>query len=179
MKEAKDNGNSVEVKLTCNIDGSDSDEVDATKIKYSNKKWSWDVNHHLGCSAFPLDVFMEKYKILVTVIFIIVGLLCAFCGSKLFKPVLFIIGTILVTGLMFIIFYQFWLLKNVDNVQRNFIIALVISGVFGITAGVLLVIFERFCFVVVGGALGAFGGLLLYSAIFAGFTPGVTLFNNL
>jgi hypothetical protein len=138
-----------------------------------------ELTHKQACAIFSIEEFYRKNRVAFAIGFIVGGLFIAFIGRKLFKVVFFLLGAVVVTAVVFLIFYQSWLIKmeNRLNVNRNLWIALGISGFLGIVAGVLLVIYEKLCFFAAGGVLGGLGGFLLYTAIIANFLPAVLSFD--
>lgn len=174
------NENALEVTLICDTDGSkDEEPVFFGVVKESTKeggtKLKAQVRHRHACAVFSIEEFYHKYRIPFSISFIVVGLIVAFLGQKLFKIVFFVLGSLAVTAIIFLIFYQAWLIKINDNVNRNLLIALGVSAFIGIVVGVLLAVYDRWCFFAVGGILGGLGGFLLYTAIIAKFVPAVTL----
>jgi len=168
----------LELKLRCDKDGeedeyptfTDVDDLAVVTVKAT-------VKHKRACPVFSIADFYENNKVTFTIGFIIAGLFVAFLGRKLFKVALFLLGALAITTVLFLIFYQTWLIKSEDKSKgnRNTWIALGISGGIGIVVGVFLIIYERLCFFAVGGVLGGLGGFILYAAIIGQFTDPVFL----
>lgn len=156
----------VKLILHCEKGGSLDDNL-VPSFKVENDTIIGEALHFMGCPIFSIDDFYDAYKVPITIIVILIGVLCAFLGRKLFKPVLFIIIFIGVTGMVFIIFSQTLLLQINTNAKQNYIIAIAISAAIGITAGALILVFNRVCFFILGGFGGAVGGFLLYTAVLA------------
>ena len=105
---------------------------------------------------------ISENKIVMCIIFIVVGVFVCFLGRKLFKPILFIAGILLGVALVWLICYSTFLSNTTK--QWVFWLVLAISILIGIILGYVLFKLSKL------GAflLAAWGGyslaLLLYNA---------------
>lgn len=170
----------LQIKLICDPDGPKDKEpkffnVTNTPLGNNRMLYTAEVKHRHACAVFSIAEFFHKHGIPFSIGFIIGGLIIAFLGQKLFKIVFFVLGALAVTAIIFLIFYQAWLIKMHDDIDKNLLIAFGVSGVIGIAVGILLVVYNKWCFFAIGGILGGLGGFLLYTAIVAKFLPVVIL----
>lgn len=167
----------MELTLNCNKDGKDNDPVkfegDFSEVEH---KLTAKATHRLLCPKFSISQFLENYKYQFTILYAIVGLICAFAGQKLFKIVLFLLTSIVVCSLIFTILNQKWLANSTATSNANLIIALCISAIAGITIGTLLTVFHAWCFCVIGGILGGMLGFIVFSTFAAFICPAVISF---
>ena len=168
----------LKMTITCNWDGNEKDKMNLNP-KLKDKVMYITTKHKLACPKFNFSYLYEKYWVPLLILYIVLGIFCTFFGNKLFKFVLFIIVFIGVTFLIFMIFYQTLLAKSSKANTRNLIISLCISAVIGITAGVLIIVFNKFGFFVAGGAVGVVVSLLVYTGFLSKVWPMVILHGNL
>ncbi len=125
------------------------------------------VTSRKSCPMFSLTYLYEKYPLIFSIVFLIAGLFVAFAGIRMYKAVLFILATFLVGFLLLTIIYQMIMSKYVD--QWVFWVCLGISSLVGLTAGGMVVAYNKYCFVIAGACLGGVAGFVLYTTIFARF----------
>lgn len=179
FKATKKNSISLTLDITCNYEGKADDAINFNNASNSNEGGlHLNATHYLGCPVLSISYIYEKYRYPILAVYIVLGIICAFFGSKFYKVALFLIGLIAGATLMFVILYQNWLIKPSETNVRDFWIALSISVVVGVTIGGLITYFNRFWFFIVGGILGGFGGFMLYSIVLEKFTPKVILSHN-
>lgn len=112
----------------------------------------------LACPLFTANAliqFIDEYKWIFGIVFIVVGLFFAFFGFKLFQIALFIVGTVVVSFLILFIFYATFLKENTKEWVGWTVFAC--SILLGLLAGFLLVKLEKFA----GAILAGWGGFLL------------------
>jgi hypothetical protein len=71
-----------------------------------------DVTYKNNCNVFDINAlfrWVEKYYWIVAIAMFVLGAFQWAFGQKLFKPTLFVIGTIVVLGLILFVFYAFFL----------------------------------------------------------------------
>lgn len=115
-----------------------------------------------GCPAFDMNKLFEvlgRYSVLWGLILLAVGLLCAFFGRKLMKPVIFIITFMTVGFASLLIFYGLFLSTN--NTTWVFWVMFVVCAILGIIAGFLGVKFPRVGTGFLTGLTGFFVAILL------------------
>lgn len=123
------------------------------------------MNSPQGCPVLSVNAiwaFLEKYKILWGIFFIILGLLLNFLGSKLFKPAIFLLGMSAFVFISMLFFYTvFFDAKTQDYIGW---IVLTISVLIGILVGVILAKLSKLGVAVLSGWGGVCLGLILWSA---------------
>lgn len=117
-----------------------------------------------GISAAQLFLFLEQYKYIFGVIFLLLGIFICFYGFKAFEICLFLIGAIAGTFLSGTLVMEFVTFNSSGGEKW------VLFGVcvlIGLVCGYLAVKFEKVGFFALGAALGVVAGSILYFAILA------------
>jgi hypothetical protein len=99
--------------------------------------------------------FVDQYAWMFGTGFIVIGLFLAFLGRKLFNVAVFIVTTMIVTGLILFIFYATFLESNTEAWVSWTVLAL--SILLGLVCGFFMVKLEKFA----GALLAGFGGFCL------------------
>ncbi len=111
-----------------------------------------------ACPIFTFNAliqFIQDFKYIFGPIFIVIGLFLAILGRKLFSAAIFIVGALIVTGFILMIFYSTFLADNTATWLSWLVVSLAI--VVGVVCGFLLTKVEK-----IGGALLAgWGGFVL------------------
>lgn len=112
----------------------------------------------LGCGVFTANAliqFVDEYSWFFGIGFIVLGVFFGLMGLKLFNVALFLVGTIVVAGLILFIFYASFLQDNTKEWVSWTVLSF--SVLLGLISGFLLVKLEKFA----GAILAAWGGFLL------------------
>jgi hypothetical protein len=137
------------------------------------------VNNHLqatvkakrSCASFSLTYIYQKYAYIFSIVFIAAGVFVTFFGLRLFKPVLFILTTLLITAVLLLLVYQ--LIMSSHTKQYLFWVVLGVSGLIGLTGAYFVTRYNGVCFVVAGGCLGGVLGFFIYGLAMASWAPPV------
>lgn len=115
-----------------------------------------------GCPAFDVNQLfaqLQKYYILWGLLLLCIGLLCAFFGRKMIKPVIFIITFITIGFASLLLFYTLFLKNN--ETDWVFWVMFFVCAILGIIGGVLSVKFPRVGLAMLFGLAGFFISILL------------------
>jgi hypothetical protein len=119
-----------------------------------------------GCPVTSINAiwtFLSQYSYLFGAIMIAAGVLIAFAGRKMFKPVICFIGTIATAGVVMMLLYSLFL-GNTNGKSAVGWIVLVLSLVGGCIVGLLLAKLTKLGAMVLAGWGGVTLGLMLYGA---------------
>lgn len=112
----------------------------------------------MACPVFTVNAlfqFIDQYWWIFGPAFIAVGVFFALLGFKLFQAALFIVATIVVSGLILFVFYSTFLEDNTAAWVSWLVLS--ISIVLGLLGGFLTVYLEKFA----GAIICAWGGFML------------------
>lgn len=119
-----------------------------------------------GCPLFQIDYiydFLNKYKVLWGVLFILVGLGVNFFGRVSIKPTVFTLTFIFVTFILLLFMYSVFM----DSQPADWAIWLVlcVCAILGLTSGFLLTRMLRFGIAILGGCAGFAIGLVVNNLV--------------
>ena len=115
-----------------------------------------------GCPAFDtnqLFLKLEKYYVLWGLLMLAMGVLCAFFGRKLMKPVIFIVTFFTIGLATLFIFYSLFLYKN--ETDWVFWVMFFVCAIVGILFGVLSLKYPRVGLAMLCGLAGFFTAALI------------------
>lgn len=116
-----------------------------------------------ACPVFNLTYFYRKYPIPFAIAFIVTGVIIAFLGFRIFKVVLFLMGTIVVTFILFNVTFQLTLSSSAAGKTWVFWTILGVSALLGMVVGFFASKYDKYCFLLAGGCLGGILGFLIYT----------------
>jgi len=133
-----------------------------------------DVESYESCPGFSITYMFLRYAAIFSVVFIGAGVVITFLGQKLFKIVLFILSAFVVAFVIFMFVSQ--VIFTTQTQATGFWITLGIAAVIGIILGILVVMYEKYCFALVGACLGGVLALFLYNLLLSKYLPTVLFF---
>jgi len=158
----------LQVDIVCNKDIS----VDAVQFKLLNND---NCQIHLateaavGCPMFNLSWMIDQYFFVFTLVFLIGGIGMTFYGLRLFTAVLFLFGALAIGTLVLILIYA--LVLPVNSPKWAFLVTLIISYGVGVFAGIYIVRYQKYCFVLVGIYLGTMLSLFSFNLFLYKYLP--------
>lgn len=163
VNSTEDKGFKMAVKFVCDRSKGESDDIKFENDGTTEGYLKLVVISKKSCPMFSLTYLYSQYPSIFAIIFLGAGLFIAFVGIRMYKIVLFLLATFLVTFILVTVIYQMIMSKFVE--QWAFWTCLGVSAAVGLTAGVLVVIYNKYCFVIAGACLGGIGGFFLYNMI--------------
>lgn len=129
-----------------------------------------------ACPLFSMTYFYSKYPLPFAIASIAIGVIIGFLGTKIFKVVVFLMATIIVTFIVFSLVYQL-VLTNFTLI-KSWVVWAVLggSGLFGLVAGFFAAKYEKFSFVLSGACLGGVSGFIIYTAFLTSVAGSVYFF---
>jgi len=137
-----------------------------TTLATTNYQFNVTIDSYYGCgvSTAQLMLFLEQYKYIFGIVFILLGIFVCFYGFKAFNVCLFIIAAVAGTFLSGTLVMEF-VTYNSANAEKWVLFG--VCMLIGLVCGYLAVKFEKVGFFALGAALGVVAGSILYFAILA------------
>lgn len=107
---------SITINIFCNKNNQVMEDLTVTDTDYCNPVIQF--SSIAGCSDTSLNAlwqWIDQYKWAIFAILVVIGFFICFFGRRLFKPVIFICGVLLVLVLAWAIFYTTFLSENTDG----------------------------------------------------------------
>lgn len=119
---------------------------------------------YAGCPVVSLNAiwaFLDKYEYVWAILLIVLGLVMNLFGKKLFKPIIFLVGTLAFVFLSMLFMYSAFFSRNMETWVGWLVLS--ISVIVGILVGLILAKLSRIGVAVLGGWGGVCLALILWS----------------
>ena len=167
------NAFTMRLEFICDQNNDRGNDLNITAINVDNQHLIAYVTDKKSCATFSLTYLYSKYSYIFSIVFIAAGVFITFLGLRLFRPVLFILSTLLITAVLLLLIYQ--LIMTSHTSQWTFWLVLGLSGAVGLTGAYFITRYDKVCFVVAGACLGGVVGFFVYGLAMAAWAPPVRL----